>query len=336
MQTSRPLRHNKSNGRRGSALLMVLWLTAALSAVGLAVANNVRSETERTETNVDDARSYFIARGALEDAALHMLWGGSYLDSAGRPLYYVNGVPTMELDFPGGHVHVDIIPETSKLNLNGSREEDFWQLLIALGQPDAKARELVAAIADWRKRADPENPSPFDSFYLSQTPSFMPRHASFLENEELLQVKGMTAELYYGSTLGGAADEAAHPGLRDCVSVYGTAGAVDINTAERPTLQAVGLAEVDAATIVKMRAQRPWTDYRELAELAQTLGPGGKRLMIGGLSMYSLRATARLKQPDGKLSDLRRTVGALIKFYFPGNNEKKPVGFDVVRWFDRA
>ena len=325
-----------THSNKGSALLMVLWLTAALAAVGLAVANNVRSETERTETNVDDARSYFIARGAIEDAALHILWGRGYFDADNRPLYYVNGVPSMELDFPGGHVHVDVIPETAKLNLNNSREEDLWQLLIALGESDEKARELVAAIADWRKRPDPMNPGPFDAFYLSQTPSFVRLHASFLENEELLQVKGMTAELYYGSTLGASGAEAARPGLRDCISIYGSGGVVDVNTAELPTLEAVGLSAAEAETIVKTRVQRPLTEYKDLAELAQTLGPGGKRLMIGGQSMYTLRATARLKQPDGKLSDLRRTVGALVKFYFSGNSERKPVGFDVVRWFDRA
>src|SRR5580704_11196698 len=96
--------------RRGSALLMVLWLTAALSAVGLAVANNVRAETERTETNVDDARSYFIARGAIERAVLHMLWGRQYYTEDGRPIYYVNGSPSMELTFPSAEVHVDVIP----------------------------------------------------------------------------------------------------------------------------------------------------------------------------------------------------------------------------------
>ena len=39
--------------------------------------------------------------------------------------------------------------------------------------------------------------------------------------------------------------------------------------------------------------------------------------------MFTLRATARIRQPDGKLSDLRRTVGALVKFYFPGNHRKE-------------
>jgi general secretion pathway protein K len=310
---------------------MVLWLTAALSAVGLAVASNVRGETERTETNVDDARSYFLARGAIEQAALHILWGRFYRTEDGRPLYYVNGMPSMELPFPAGEAHIDVIPEASKLSLNTSRSEDLWQLLLALGAPEEQATEVTAAIVDWRTPPNPLSPSPFDAFYLSQTPSFIPRHTSFLENEELLQVKGMTAELYYGSALYDS-----RAGLRDCVSVYGNAGAVDINTAKRATLQAVGLSPADAETIVKSRVTHPVIDYKELSQIAESLGPAGRRLGLGGQSMYTLRATARLKQPDGKLSDLRRTVGALVKFYFPGNTAQKPVGFEIVRWFDRA
>jgi general secretion pathway protein K len=333
-----PTPRNSRRRRRsqGSALLMVLWLTAALSAVGLAVASNVRGETERTETNVDDARSYFLARGAIEQAALHMLWARTYGSQDGKPLYYVNGMPSMELPFPAGEVHIDVIPEASKLSLNSARPEDLWQLLLALGAPEEQATEVTAAIVDWRTPPNPLNPSPFNGFYLSQTPSFIPRRASFLENEELLLVKGMTAELYYGSTLGVSMMNDSRAGLRDCVSVYGSAGTVDINTAKRATLQAVGLSAGDAETIVKSRATHPVVDYKELNQIAESLGPAGRRLGIGGQTMYTLRATARLKQPDGKLSDLRRTVGALVKFYYPGNIDDKSVGFEIVRWFDRT
>src|ERR1019366_3557419 len=103
-----------------------------------------------------------------------------------------------------------------------------------------QATEITAAIVDWRTRPDQEHPSPFDSFYLSQSPSFTARHTSFLENEDLLLVKGMTAELYYGNSL-----DSRRSGLRDCLSVYGSAGAVDINTAQKATLQAIGLAAAD-------------------------------------------------------------------------------------------
>jgi type II secretory pathway component PulK len=202
---------------------------------------------------------------------------------------------------------------------------------MALGTPEGPATEITAAIADWRARVDPENPSPFDGFYLSQAPSFVARHASFQENEELLLVKGMTTELYYGNSL-----DSRVAGLRDCLSVYGTTGAVDINTAQAATLVAVGLAPTDADAIVRSRAQHPVLDYRDLSQITQSLGPAGGRLRIGGQTMYTLRATARLKQADGRLSDLRRTVGALVKFHFPGDKGTSQPGFEVLRWYDRT
>lgn len=321
---------------RGSALLMVLWLTAALSAVGLAVASNVRGETERTETNIDDARGYFIARGAVERAALHMIWSRSYRTDDGLPMYHIDGDPWMDLAFPEGDVHVDVIPESSKLNPNSARPEVILRLLAALGVAEDRAAEITAAIVDWRMRLDPMKPGPFDEFYLSQSPSFTARHTSFQENEELLLVKGMTAELYYGNSLDGSSLDASRPGLRDCLSVYGGGFGIDINTAQRATLEAIGIDGADADTIVSIRKQHPITDPREFREIVESLGPAGRVLTVGGRSMFTLRATARLRLADGKLSDLRRTVAALVKIYFPGNSQEKPVGFEIVRWFDRA
>ena len=89
---------SSSASRRGSALLTVLWLTAALAAIGLAVANNVRGETERASTNVDDTKAYFLARGAIERALLHMQWGQDF---------YRRGTPLMDLPFPNGQVRVE-------------------------------------------------------------------------------------------------------------------------------------------------------------------------------------------------------------------------------------
>jgi len=316
--------------RRGSALLTVLWLTAALSVIGLAVANNVRAETERTSTGVDDARDYFIARGAIERAILHMEWRG-ITDPNGQPLYYVHGQPVMDFDFPSAKVEVDIIPESSKLNINGATPQELLRLLGGLGVPIDRATLITSAILDWRTPPDPLHPSEFDAFYLNQTPSFLPRHASFQQNEEILQLDGMTPGLYYGDSL-----DNTQPGLRDCLSVYGSAGAVDVNTAQIPTLEAIGLAPEDARAIVQRRTIQPFLDYKQLALIQTELGPVGARLTIGGVSMFTFRATARLKQPDGKLSDMRRTLGALVQMNFPGNSRKLPPGYQILRWFDRT
>ncbi len=152
----------------------------------------------------------------------------------------------------------------------------------------------------------------------------------FLENEELLLIKGMTPGIYYGESL-----DDSRAGLRDCLSVYGSYGPVDINSAEAATLQAIGLSLDDARAIAQRRAVQPFDTYAALNDLQKELGPVGTRLSLGGQTMFTLRATARLKQPDGKLSDLRRTVAALVQFSFPGNTKNKPAGYQVVRWFER-
>ena len=316
--------------RNGSALLTVLWLTAALSAIGIAVASNVRGETDRTATSVDETKSYFVARGAIEQAALHIFWR-TYYDSANQPMYYRPGQPVMNLDFPSAQVVVEIIPETAKLNVNSASPDDLLRLITALGVPADRAAEITDAIVDWRSPVNPLRGSAFDAFYLSQSPSFSPPHSSYQENEELLLTKGITPGIYYGESL-----DNSQAGLRDCLSVYGAGGAVDVNSAQPATLQAVGLGAEDAKAIVATRAIHPFLDYTELGRLQMSLGTAGTRLRIGGQSMYTLRATARLKRADGKLSDLRRSVGALVHFTFPGNTDNKPVGFRVIRWYDRT
>lgn len=319
-------------GRRGSALLTVLWLTAALAAIGIAVASNVRGESERTSSAVDDTKAAFEARGAIDRAALRMLWASTTPALEGQPIFWRYAVPSMDLSFPGAEVHVDIIPEAAKLNLNFMKASDAARLLLILGLGEDAALETGAAIADWRTRPENGSESPFDQYYLSRTPSFLPRHSSYVESEELLLVKGVTPELYYGTTLPPGPRRV---GLRDCVSAYGGGPSVDINTAEPAVLLAIGLAPADVESIVAMRKVRPVVEYQRLQEIQQALGEPGKNLRYGGVTMYTLKATARLRLPDGRLSDMRRTSAALVKFDLPNNKGNYPINYEVIRWYDR-
>jgi len=328
----------RSSGRqaRGSALLTVLWLTAALSAIGLALANNVRGETERAATALDDTRAYFIARGAIERAALHIQWGRFYHTPDNQPMYFRYGSPSIDLDFPSAVAHVEVVPETSKLSINAAPPQELLALFTALGEPENRALAIAGAIVDWRTPVTPERPSAFDAIYLSRAPSFLPRHASFQENEELLLVQGITPDLYYGTSLdGGVSGPAAggHAALRDCVSIFGSS-AVDVNSARRETMIALGVPPADADAIIQRRRQSPILDPQEFREIQNSLGPAGLRLRIGGNTIYTLRATVRLKN-GASLSAMRRSAGALVKFNFPGNYSGKPPGYEVLRWYDR-
>ena len=48
---------------------MVLWISAALAAVAFSLANTVRGETDRTSTQLDEVRGYYLAAGAVDRAA---------------------------------------------------------------------------------------------------------------------------------------------------------------------------------------------------------------------------------------------------------------------------
>ena len=317
--------------RSGSALLAVLWLSAALSVIALTVASTVRGEVDRAATASDDTHAFFLAEGAIERAILYMQWSTAYPPT----VYYVRGMTPLHFRFPAGEASVEIIPESSKLNLNSAPPADLFRLLVALDVPPDRAELITSAIVDWRVTPRGNQPTPFDLFYLQQNPSFASPHASFQDIEELLLVRGMTPDLFYGTW---DRDEQQKPprlvrriGLRDCVSVYSN-GSLDVNTTPVPVLVAVGLAPEAAAAILQQRSVQPFTDYNALRAFTQNLGPVAGRLTIGGASMFTLRATARPYTPNGTLSDMQRTVSALIKIAPPETG----MMYQVLRWYDRG
>lgn len=317
--------------RRGGALLAVLWVSAALSAIAFSVAQTVRSETERTGTLVDGVRTYYLATGAIERLMLYIQWGSGYRNPDGTPRYFEPGMPRLNMNFPSGSATVEIIPETSKLSVNETPPEELFRLLTVLGVDPDRARQISFAILDWRT-AVPGGLSIFDQHYLSLTPSFRARHASFEEIEELLLVKGMTPDLFYGTFVRDAQGRLLpQAGLRDCLSVYGSNGAVDVNTAQPAVLTTIGLPPDAVAAIVQRRHAFPFRDPAQLAPFVQMAGPAGSRLSIGGATIFTFRATARLRLPDGSYSDLGRSVSAMYKFHQKRRNTP-PI--ELLRWYD--
>jgi general secretion pathway protein K len=235
----------------------------------------------------------------------------------------------LRFPFPTGEAVVEIVPETAKLNVNRSPPGDLFRLLAALGAEPERARVIVQAILDWRRPPPGGGLSIFDRYYLSLAPSFRARHASFEEVEELLLVKGMTPELFHGAFEPDPQGRLVpRGGLKDCVSVYGATERVDVNTAPPAILAAIGLGPQTVAAIVQARRARPFRSQAQLTGL--TSGPAAARLRIGGNTIFTLRATARLRTADGRLSDLRRSVAATVKFLDIGSGQP----FHVLRWRD--
>jgi general secretion pathway protein K len=322
----------QDSGCAGGALLAVLWLSAALAAIVFSLAHTVRGETERTTTALDSLRSYYLATGAIERALLYVRWGPGFRNGDGTPRFWGPATPRVHLEFPSGEAVVEIIPESAKINVNGARPEELYALLLALGADPARAREIALAIVDWRTVMPPGQISAFDHHYLSLSPSFRGRHSSFEEIEELLLVKGMTADLFYGAAeRDGQGRLAPRAALRDCVTVYETAGGIDVNSAPAAVLMAIGVPPGVVNAIVEMRGRAPVQTAEQLRALAPG-APGMNRLQIGGGTLLTLRATARLRLPGGGLSDGRRSVAATVKLLDQDYSEP----YHVLRWHDNV
>jgi len=292
--------------RRGSALLAVLWLSAALAAIGFSLATTIHGETERTSTALDGLRSYYLAAAGIDRAAVEVLWGIQNPAASTIP----QGATQVIYHFASGDVRVEFIPETAKLNVNRATLEDLTRLGMALGLDEVRADALAHSIDQARTgAAGPPG--------LTQGPSFQPAGASLQEIEELLSVPGVTPELFYGTyapqqDAAGGMHLARRAGLVDCLSVYGRSSQVDVNTASPAVLAAVGMNPAAIAAVAARRNAGPILQ-EQLGDVAGMAGEAAGRLRVGGRSIVTIRATARLRLDNGQLSDLRRTVAAMVK-----------------------
>jgi general secretion pathway protein K len=323
---------------KGGALLAVLWFSAALAAIAFSVAASVRAETDRASTSAEGLRAYYLATGAVDRAIQWMMWGPSFRNPDGSARFWQPNLPRMYMSFPSGDAVVELTPESAKLNINTASPDDLLRV-VAIVTGDAvtgnleRSREIVAAILDWRSPA--AQASSFDQFYFSIAPTFRARHASFEEIEELLLVRGMTPEVFYGNYIpnpNGDPDGPLVPtgGLRDCLSVWGSAGPFDVNTASPALIEAMGVPRQGVDAIVAHRAVRPFLNMGEVA----ALGFPTSRLTLGGNWIWTLRASARLRRPDGAPSEFVRTAAAVVKLVDRERFFIAPV--HVLRWYDDA
>jgi general secretion pathway protein K len=319
--------------QKGGALLAVLWLSAGLAAVALSISSSVRSETDRVSSSAEGLRAAYLASGAVERAILWFDWGNagaSVSNPDGSPRFWRPGVPRVTMAFPSGDAVVEIIPEAAKLGINTASADDLYRVVFTVSGDPERARQITDGILDWRTPA-PE-PTAFDQYYFTLGPTFRARHASFQDVEELLWVRGMSPELFYGNyTTGTDGRLYARGGLRDCLSVWGSNGPFDVNTSSPALLEAMGMPPDQTASVVARRQIRPFLNPGELTEL----GPLPPRVSLNpGVAIYTLRATARLRRNGGTYSDVVRIASATIQLPSPRRVPRPPL--QVLRWHDDA
>ena len=307
-------RRQPAHGRRGSALLAVLWFSAALSAIAFTLSMTVRTELDRAALNVDSTRAYFLAQGAIEIAMKRMQERPPQGDPS--PLGFLPGQRFMRIPFPQAVVEVEIIGDSGKLNVNTAPPQALAHLLAASGLDPSAAVGIAASIVEFRRGSVPAaNSGALSSFSRPRT--------SLKELEELLMVPGITPDLLYGTYRRNPAGQLVRLGGLYHHLTLGGSRNIDVNYAPVEVLRAAGLARADIDRIVRIRAQRPVTadDIQGLTAQNEGFSVG----VSGSTNQYTVWATARLS--NGRAT---RTVGARVR---QGGGK---LGAQAVRWFDMA
>jgi hypothetical protein len=101
---------------------------------------------------------------------------------------------------------------------------------------------------------------------------------------------------------------------------------------EPALMVALGVSPDLARRIVETRRATPFRKMDQVQALAGGLAQGMDRLSFASGTIFTLRATARPRTANGQLSDLRRTVAALVKIFEPGSIPPST----ILRWYDNA
>jgi general secretion pathway protein K len=298
----------RRNLRRGSALLAVLWLSLALSAIAFALSRTVRTEFDRTALNVESTRAYFLAQAGIEAAALRIGAQGRF-ENAFQP-----GMRFLRFGFPAGQVEVEIGGEDGKLSLRSASPEALARLFMACRIDPAQAAALAAQIVEARTGRNSGGLSTFQS-----------SGASYRQLEELLLVPGMTPEILYGTYRDDRGGLVRVGGLRPHLT-FEAGGSVNVNYASRQILQAAGLPDPMIETIEQIRRGRPLLLGDPGMEGLRTPGAVIQLGLGGRPTAYTLQATARLA--NGRTT---RTVAAVVKI---GASRQFP--WEIVRWYGEA
>lgn len=325
---------NRRGKEQGTALLAVLWLTAALSMIAFSIADTVRSEIERSIAQQESLRAYYLARGAVEETLFRIRTVGAsgitldqYLASNRRRL----------VRFPGGEAIVEIASEQGKLNLRNVQAALLQRILTALGESPAVIDSISDAYSGART---PQimNAGLLSGSFSSPQSTFSTSSASLENVEDLMLLPGVSSETMYGRFRRDANGRLVRwGGLADCLSPLARQGqGIDAWSVDPTLLVALGLDPQSAQLFVEARAL---PIEQAAGAMLQILGVGGTGL---GLSFnapatsFQIRATARPRLANALLSDTRRTVSLLVEYSPPPPQFFWRESLNYLRWFDQA
>jgi len=232
--------------------------------------------------------------------------------------------------FAGGHFELEIADLAGKLQVNSLENENLRMAfkrfleLPEFGLDVEESKGIVDSVMDWIDREDDllRLDGAEDDYYMSLERPYHCKDGPLDSPEELLLVKGITRELFYGT------EES--PGIGPYISVFGN-GRVNINTADpefpgspplvlRSLHEEMSLSEGMAEDMANYRAEAAEDELSSTGWYSQILPEDIKLpndIITTSSSHFQITSV-------GHFGEVTRRVKAVV--------ERSAVGFKILSW----
>jgi general secretion pathway protein K len=230
---------------RGMALILTILIISLIVAVTLQFNTSMRSDLHAAVNLRDGIKLGYVAKSGfnyalavlLEDAAegnvdsLHEAWADPKALSENSATQFDEGRFEVKVSDHSGKIQINKLVKEDGKNYNDDQKGLLMRFLKSFGIEDEEADNIVDAIKDW---IDADNEvtrfGAEDAYYQALDKPYSCKNAPIEFLEELLLIRGITKELFYGTE--------EKPGISDYISPHGD-GKININTADPLVLRAL-------------------------------------------------------------------------------------------------
>jgi hypothetical protein len=337
----RAARHRARDGsERGVALLMVLWIFMVLTVLVAEFSRSMRDDAVAAQNVAEEVQARGVAMAGMNTAIYRTLrmrekHGGddaSEVEEEEEEDPWLPDGTWHNGQYGAGTYAVRMIDEGGKISLDRPDEALLRRIFQNLGLDQDAQETLTDSILDWRDADSLRRLHGAEAdYYLKKPVPYRPKNGKFDSVDELLLVRGVTRELFFGiPPVGLGRDQGPPPvPLKEIFSVFNKTGNINVRYAPAAVLRVLlsggGNGEDVDAEVEEVMATRTSDPGSALTLLRAKVGdPLARRLVDRKALIVAIDARAAMQT-----GQVQARVGAVIAL----NDETE--GFHVERWFDR-
>lgn len=317
----------KTFNNKGIALITVILIVAILVAVAIELNRSSRAEIYDTANLSDGIKLTYIAKSGFYGAAALLTNSQNDYDTLRDEWARMEQISMQSNTlFPEGYFIARIEDEDGKIPLNKLANGDNYNpavkeiLTRLLNQPEfkldeRKVAEIVDSIKDWIDSDDISSDYGAESSYYSSLDyPYKAKNAPFDCIEELLMVKGVTKEIFYGTK--------EKPSLAAFVTADSD-GVININTAPKMVLRSLsdGISPELADSIDEYRTK----GENDLSSYQWYKNVSGMEAVTIAPEILTVKSNYFKIISTGKMNNMAKAISGVVK-----RTDRKSV--KIIKW----